>query len=595
MFDTKSSLPQHDINSKNRLKKLKLARNQFRYNYNLIPTLAVSDGVPPGEYPKIKWIWLLFRVAIRLLRNSLAVSEKTVWSVRRLFVPIIFRFRMAWRLTVLLFFRNQSNFFIYAGRYVQRYMKPGKALTLEDYNGLFLKIGIPKLNRDFDTDENFARMRVAGWNPTVIEGIQKLPPNFPVSNKLFTSIPEFQGDSLTLAASESRLYLVNYEILSLLKNGDQPRQQKYAYAPMALFALTRGKRFLRPVAIQCNQNPSESPIFTPLSDEWAWKMAKTVVNSADANFHELVAHLARTHLFIEPIIIATYRQLSERHPIFRLLVPHFYGTIFINNFAKKKLIASGGGVEHLLSGSIESIHITVLKAVKNWGFNESMFPVDLERRKVKSSELLPYYPYRDDGLLIWNSIYSWVKSYLRIYYSSNRALKEDGELALWTKEIVSFAGGRVKNFGENEVGEIHSLAYLAKALTHIIFTSTASHSAINSPQRDVMIYAPQVPIGLYGKAPEKNQIYTEKDWLAMLPPLEMASLQVNLGFTLGAVIYKKLGDYGFFWSWNMQVRRNLKQFKENLKKAEKSIEQRNHGKFPYKALLPSRISNSINI
>ncbi len=595
MKNLKICLPQFDKDSIKREMNLNKTRTLYRYNYNLIPSHPVIDEVPTKEYPKLKWLYLLAKIGIRLLRNSLAVSENTAWSVDRILVPFIFRLKMIGRLFTMLFIKSPTKFFIYSGKYVQRYTKPGKALKLEDYNKLFLKIGIPKLNRDFDTDENFARMRVAGWNPTVIEGIKKIPNNFPITDSIFSSIPEFNGDKLSKAIQESRLFITNYQALSDLKNGDQPRQQKYVYAPIALFALTQGKRFLRPIAIQCDQNPKEHSLFTPLSDPWGWKMAKAVVNSADGNHHELIAHLAKTHLFLEPIIISTYRQFSNRHPIYKLLIPHFYGTIFINYFARKDLIAPGGGVEHLLSGTIQSSKQVSLKATKSNAFNDSMFPVDLENRKVKDKELLPYYPFRDDGLVIWELIRNWVKEYIKIYYPSNKELLNDTELKLWCGELSNYAGGRVNNFGEDGKGKINSISYLIKALTHIIFTATASHSAINNPQRDVMIYAPQVPIGLYDKAPKKKQKYSEEDWLAMLPPLDLASLQLNLGYTLGGLLYKKLGRYPMFWFSDSKVNKALNKFNENLKQAEKLIKTRNEGKFPYKGFLPSRIAQSINI
>jgi arachidonate 15-lipoxygenase len=46
----------------------------------------------------------------------------------------------------------------------------------------------------------------------------------------------------------------------------------------------------------------------------AWTQAKYVVNSADANHHELFSHLAWTHLVIEPFVVCTHRNLSEKPP-----------------------------------------------------------------------------------------------------------------------------------------------------------------------------------------------------------------------------------------------------------------------------------------
>src|SRR5207237_10363668 len=76
------------------------------------------------------------------------------------------------------------------------------------------------------------------------------------------------------------------------------------YAPLALFALPQGGKSLAPVAIQCSPVPGDgNPIFTP-QDGYNWLIAKTTVQIADGNFHEAVSHLGRTHLFIEPFVLA---------------------------------------------------------------------------------------------------------------------------------------------------------------------------------------------------------------------------------------------------------------------------------------------------
>jgi arachidonate 15-lipoxygenase len=204
-------------------------------------------------------------------------------------------------------------------------------------------------------------------------------------------------------------------------------------------------------------------------------MAKAVVDSADGNHHELATHLSRTHLFLEPLVVATYRQLSVNHPLYRLLVPHFKGTIFINYLAKQKLIAPGGGVDYLLSGTIESDAGVAIQSVLTMKFNESFFPETLKKRKVMDISSLEYYPYRDDGLLVWNAIENWVRSYLNTFYHSREDVLEDYELQLWAKEISSATGGRVKDFGEDGNGKLETLEYLVLTATQIIFTASAGH------------------------------------------------------------------------------------------------------------------------
>ena len=53
--------------------------------------------------------------------------------------------------------------------------------------------------------------------------------------------------------------------------------------------------------------------------------------AADTMHHELISHLGRTHLLIEPFAVSTKRVLPASHPVAVLLAPHVEGTIFINS------------------------------------------------------------------------------------------------------------------------------------------------------------------------------------------------------------------------------------------------------------------------
>ncbi|MEL6164201.1 MAG: lipoxygenase family protein, partial [Cyanobacteria bacterium J06628_3] len=120
--------------------------------------------------------------------------------------------------------------------------------------------------------------------------------------------------------------------------------QKYSYAPLALFAVPKNSELsplMRPVAIQCAQNPLDAPIVTPKSGKYAWLLAKTIVEIADANFHEALSHLGRTHLFVGRFAIAINRQLPDNHPLSLLLLPHLKGTLNINNLGAALLGRQG--------------------------------------------------------------------------------------------------------------------------------------------------------------------------------------------------------------------------------------------------------------
>ena len=368
--------------------------------------------------------------------------------------------------------------------------------------------------------------------------------------------------------------------------------QKYVYAPLALFVVDRATKLLAPVAIQCKQTPGpDNPIFTP-GDGPSWLIAKTIVGIADGNFHEAVTHLGRTHLLVEPFVISTHRQLASNHPLYRLLWPHFEGTLAINDASWRHLIANKGAVDKLFGGTIATSRKLTANGVRTYSFNESLLPKALAARGVLDDTWLATYPYRDDALLYWSSIERWVQDYLALYYHSDADVRGDLELTAWLAEISAEDGGRITGFGPTDNP---TLAYLTEAVTMIIFTSSVQHAAVNFPQYDLMSYVPLMPLAGYAPAPTSKQGATAADHVAMFPPLDMAELQMELGYLLGTVHYTTLGAYRPGYFDDPRLDQPLRRFQSALADIGQRIEQRNQTRWPYPFLAPAGIPQSINI
>jgi arachidonate 15-lipoxygenase len=614
---------------------LEAVREKYQYNYTHIPPLAMLDILPEGEQFSRDWFYLLAQnlrvvfvntiITNRGNRGSLSVRDDVkyfilealmkgaipiqVSVISRLLqiVPQIlltglsrdFRelddlFFSALKESGLSIFRDSLDKVIqmmYEGQ------PTGHVKNLQEYEKLFPQMELPAIANSFGQDDVFAYMQVAGYNPLMIQRVGSLGANFPVTDEHYQGMMG-EDDSLEAAVREGRLYLADYKILDGAVNGTYPKTQKYLYAPMALFAVPRGKkanRMLSAIAIQCGQNPRENPIVTPKSGKYAWMFAKTVVHIADANYHEAVSHLGRTHLFVGAFVIATHRQLPANHPLSLLLRPHFVGTLAINEEAQRNLIAKGGGVDWLLGATIDNSRVFAVRGLQSYGFNTAMLPKQLELRGVDDTELLPVYPYRDDGLLIWNAIHEWVSDYLTIYYKTDIDVQKDINLQAWAAEAKAFEGGRIPDFGE-ENGGIQTREYLIDAIALIIFTASAQHAVVNFPQKDMMSYAGIIPLAGYAPASTllKAEV-TEQDYLKLFPPLEVAQKQLNLLYLLGSTYYNKLGDYPQGQFTDTKIQPLLQKFRNNLQEVEDTINQRNLNRPNYTYLLPSRIPQSINI
>ncbi|ATB36877.1 Arachidonate 15-lipoxygenase precursor [Cystobacter fuscus] len=474
--------------------------------------------------------------------------------------------------------------------------RSGRPRSLDDYARLFATFERPWFADRYDSDEVFAYLRVAGFNPLVLQRVATPGEKFPVTDAQFRVSIGDAGDSLALAGSEGRLFLCDYAALARVKNGNFPVGPKYCFAPLALFALPRGAsgaQRLHAVAIQCGQDPRNHPIFTP-ADGDAWRKAKVVVTVADFNHHELISHLGRTHLLIGPMVIATRRCLPDEHPVSTLLRPHFEGTLNINDMAQSTLVAPGHEVDKSLAGTIWESRRVAAEGLLARPFNELFLPADLEARGVTSDSL--EYPYREDALELWHAIEEWVSSYVKLYYRSDEQVRADAALQEWAAEIVSREGGRIRGFGDAGDGRIQTVAYLCQALTMIIFTASAQHAAVNAPQAELMTYAPATPPAAYRAAPLSELDSEANDYLDYLPPLEMATLQMEFLHLLGGVFYTRLGHYETHWFKDKQVGEPLAHFQKKLDELESLISERNHTRFgPYPFLLPSRVPQSINI
>ncbi|MEA5487751.1 MULTISPECIES: lipoxygenase family protein [Pseudanabaena] len=587
-------LPQNDPEISQRQASLNQARQLYQYNYTYIDSLPMVEKVPTNERFSLSWGLLVGKVVVRVLLNDranplLLEKSKDVCKVKQLdFSKRLLAASMAHSDSAIVELLSEIPTFL------ETEPTNIEGSNIKEYNNLFWVISLPAISQNFTSNSEFARLRVAGFNPLMIQQVKTLDAKFPLTEEQFKTV--LADDSLAEAGSSGRLYLADYAELTAIAGGTFPKgEQKYINAPLALFAVPKGKNSLTPIAIQLGQDPNTNPIFLrQAGDEPNWLLAKTVVQIADANYHQLISHLGRTHLFIEPFAIATNRQLASNHPLYILLKPHFQGTLAINDAAQSGLVSAGGTVDSLLAGSIATSRAVSVRGVKTYNFDEAMLPVALKKRGVDDPNLLPDYPYRDDALLVWEAIATWVKNYLSIYYFKDDDVIRDSELQAWVQEIISDNGGRVTSFGQG--GQIRTIDYLVSAVTMLIFTASAQHAAVNFPQSDLMTYAPAIPLASYAPAPTTTTGAKEADFFAMLPPIDQAKSQLTMTYILGSVYYTTLGEYGTDYFSDDRIQQPLRDFQDQLKAIESTIKSRNEQRVAdYNYLRPSRIPQSINI
>lgn len=638
------TLPQNDTPAQQAARAVQLAATQAVYVWTTdVPTLPgvpLATDVPRNDEPTIAWFLILIGVGLGIVRNTLTVelggvdkseldspradyeaaltecdaietsaariaAEHGVHTGGNIFERMIGDVENAVtaaerdaHVALLKGYKDRLEELMKIEDATGLGSKSPRSITA--YRALFATLPVPGISYMFQDDSEFARLRVQGPNCMLIAAVgDALPANFPLSAAKYASI--VNGDTLDAALADGRLFLLDYKPLEVLDPGTWGSLAKYAWQPMALFAVPPGGSSLVPVAIQCGQDSADYPIFTPspMADKvWGWEMAKLVVQVADGNYHELFTHLARTHLVIEAFAVATHRHLAGVHPIWALLVPHFEGTLFINEQAATSLIAANGPIDHIFAGTIASSQAAAVDARLAFDFCGKMPRADFAARGVGVDSALADFPYRDDALLVWDAIHEWARQYIDLYYACDADVVADTELTAWAACLA----GEAKIRG---LGPVTTRKQLVAICTMVMFTASAQHAAVNFPQKDIMAFAPAVTGAGWQPAPNGQRGHDKAAWLAMMPPMALALEQLNVLELLGSVHYRPLGDYRSnafpYPAWFQDPRVTaaegpLAWFQAALKDVEAEIVARNAGRMqPYPYLQPSLIPTSINI
>lgn len=382
-------------------------------------------------------------------------------------------------------------------------------------------------------DEEFARETLAGINPYAIELVREFPLRSkldpavygPAESAITAEQLETQmGHVMTVAEAvkQRRLFMLDYHDLFLpyVHKIRSLEKRTTMYGSRTVFFLCDDGT-LRLLAIELTRPASASSpqwrqVFTSSTDttkSWLWRMAKSHVRAHDAGHHELVTHWLRTHCAVEPYIIAANRHLSEMHPVYRLLHPHFRYTMRINALARSALINGGGIIELTFSPGKYAMELSSAAYDKLWRFDMEALPADLVRRGMAEEDpeaehglklAIKDYPFANDGLLIWDAIKSWVNAYVASYYADAGSVAGDVELQAFWNEVRTVGHGDKKD--APWWPKLDTPETLSHTLTTIIWVAAAHHAAVNFGQYDFGGYFPNRPSIARTKMPVEEPV-----------------------------------------------------------------------------------------
>ncbi|MBK8286634.1 MAG: arachidonate 15-lipoxygenase [Ahniella sp.] len=543
-------------------------------------------------------------------------------------------------------FLKSTMFDMLRGERGHEYLRPQ---SIDDYEALFgslkrpLMLTVPRADwmtsadKPCEQDWYFGWMQIAGYNTTNLQGLVAsvqadsdtvalgdLQKKMPISDAILQAVTGDASLTLASAIAANRLYVVDYVQFADAYSDAVHGEQRYITAPVAVFYWNpiappgyppSAEGVLQPIAIQLGQqhNPETAPIYTPNNTAGGndtslmkWRIAKFFVNALCAMQHESIAHLGDCHLIIEPIIVAANRQLSDAHPLLKLLLPHFRFTININDDAIHSLITPGGVVATNVGPAIECSLAAVSAAHAAYRWDDRNPTRLFQRRGV---DKIPVFPFRDDTLLLYAAIKPFVSSYLKVYYRNDQDVRDDTELQrasvneLVLPHYCGFKGmrGLIDTGNPKQPVRIESLDYLIDMVAQIIYTAGPQHASVNYAQYAMMSYMPAVAGTIYQPAPPRSMVLNSiQDCLPWYPALDVALYTFSFEYLLTEVQYDTFGTYEFDprtpWFTDPRVQPLNTAFKSALAMAEIEIRKRNESRpMEYPFQIPSLMPNSISI
>ncbi|PHT80153.1 hypothetical protein T459_18205 [Capsicum annuum] len=431
------------------------------------------------------------------------------------------------------------------------------------------------------SDEEFGREMLAGSNPVCIRGLKEFPPTSKVDPKIYGD----QTSKITREQIQSQL-------------GGLTIEKIYA-SRTVLFLQNDGT--LKPLAIELSLPHPDGDQFGAIS-----KVLTPAVTGVEYGCGKLQRRLfllmnlvyTSSSATVEPFVIATHRQLSVLHPIYKLLHPHFRDIMHINALARQAILHGGGIVERTVFPGPHSMELTSI-AYRDWVFPDQALLAELLKRGVAVEDpaskhgvrlLIEDYPYAVDSLEIWS------------------AIKRHGDKS-----------------GEPWWTEMQTREELIHSLTIIIWIASALHAAINFGQYPYGGFAPNRPGMCRRLIPDPGTAEYEdlktnpvKGYLKTITP----QFQTLIGIAVLEVLSIHSSDEYFLgqreaaaeWTKDKEALKAFEKFGKKLAQIEKKITMMNNDeklknrtgpvKMPYTLLYPTSepglvtakgIPNSISI
>lgn len=428
----------------------------------------------------------------------------------------------------------------------------------------------------YTDDRVFAARAVAGPDP---RALRRVAPDL-------SGVPAGFGDAADLRAraAAGALFAVDLRELHVeAEPGRAPLRPGYA-----LHAVEGGT--LRPLGIWFGSG------WTYPASGAAWAAAKQEFGILEVIRHELYTHLGTVHFGLLAMVkavrgtcTALAGQSAAAERVRALVHPHLRFVTFNMAVGAATLIPHDGLTDALLAPSHTTALALSRQAVLDWRATRLAPAAEIAARGCDDPAALPFYPYRERSIALWNAARTFVNESL----SGLAASDLDAFARSFRTELRQHLHAIV-----DELTDVHDLpppgpmpdfevdaVPLDELLTGLIAMSSFVHAAVNYPQLEHMMVVPAMP----GAADDASA--------HRLPLGDRGALQMEVLFLLGSRRFDGLGasDYpGLDPVAVAGFRRRLRHL-ETVFEAEERLAQPADGRIPYPYLHPSRVPAAANV
>ncbi|KAI7813552.1 polyunsaturated fatty acid 5-lipoxygenase-like [Triplophysa rosa] len=239
------------------------------------------------------------------------------------------------------------------------------------------------------------------------------------------------------------------------------------------------------------------------------------------------------------------------------------------------------------------------RAMETFTYKSMCFPEVINARGMENT---PKYYYRDDGMMIWEAIYSFVDKVIEIYYDSDETVQKDVEIQKFVKNVnygmQEAIFGKKDSEGKKFPQSLKTREELAKYLTAVIFTASAQHAAVNFGQFEWYGCIPNSPSIMRNPPPQEKGTVDLKHVMNTLPDRDCSRAVLGTVWALSRFQDKEryLGMYPDKHFTEQPVKEAIMTFRNKLDELTDTIKRRNEGlKMSYCYLSPDQIPNSVAI